>query len=158
MHANPHVNHLAASAARALRHSVTKMAELGVGREEAETLITQNYGRLTPTTSSPEPAQTPEETEGVESSWFRVLRFSEGDNEGWALVGPNARDGSPLQGHRRVVFERKEDAVSAGIQTAREAAPSHLVIHKMDGQFQEERSYDRPGERGQVAEDLSTPG
>lgn len=38
-------------------------------------------------------------------------------------------------------FDRKQEAVAYGMKVARKAIPSSLVIHKKDGEIQEERTY-----------------
>lgn len=56
--------------------------------------------------------------------------------EGWTVK----KQGAQRAGSRH---DTKDDAVSRGMQVAKNARPSQLIIKKADGTVQEERTYPR---------------
>lgn len=63
------------------------------------------------------------------------------DGLDWLVVERAPRGGSQEVPRRTARFDRKEDALAYGMKVAHKAVPSSLVIHKKNGEIQEERTY-----------------
>lgn len=116
MHGNPHVATHLSSIAKAIRHTVYKLAEYGIGLEEALELI----GRATDEvlgTSRPQPEPEAEFSEPKEPE-LATFTVRPDEDDLWLLEAPGVHN----------LYERKEDAIAAAIEARKENENSMLHI------------------------------
>lgn len=129
MHENSHVNTYLTSLTRGVRQTLTRLAEFGVGQEEALSLVTRavadgGVGHVEVVEQAPAPAPP---SESALQTVFTV-RF---DGERWLM---EMQPANPEAVTVRDLYDRKEDAITAAIEGRIDLiAESSLIITNEDG-------------------------
>lgn len=132
MHENSHVNTYLTSLTRGVRQTLTRLAEFGVGQEEALSLVTRavadgGVGHIEVVEQAPESALQEEALESALQTVFTV-RLDDGL---WLM---EMQPANPEAVTVRDLYDRKEDAITAAIEGRIDLiAESSLIITNEDG-------------------------